>query len=382
MSKFCIVPWTQLEIGPLGDIRPCCEYKGYYGNINNTSNSLVEMWNGENFRKLRTDYLNGYEPSGCRKCFHQEQAGLQSRRLQENRMFSHFINEELTDIAISPILIDFKFGNICNIKCRICSSINSHQWRDEEKKIFGFSIDRDKDQVWIESEERWKELENFIDYLEVIYISGGEPLLIEKNFEFLELCVDRNRSKNIRVRIVTNGTVSIKKKYIDILEKFKHVTIMYSIDDIHERFEYQRNPAKWNKVERNFIDAMQHEFLDLKIVYTVSIFNVLSASKFVDWCKKINFSVDKIYANFLRDPNYFDISMLSKEQKNLIKLKLKNSALENQIRQYLDTSFTDFLQESIIKQRNSIIKNIDQIRGENFSILFPEVDSILKIHND
>jgi len=340
------------------------------------------VWNGENFRKLRSDYLNGIEPSGCRKCFQQEQAGLQSRRLQENEIFSHFINDNLTDIAISPILIDFKFGNVCNIKCRICSSINSYQWRSEEKRIFGFSFDKDKDQIWIDSEERWKELEKFIDYLEVIYISGGEPLLIKKNFEFLKLCIDRNRSKDIRVRIVTNGTVAVKKEYIDILEKFKHVTIMYSIDDIDEQFEYQRNPAKWNKVEKNFTDVMQYEFLDLRIVYTVSIFNVLSASRFVNWCKKINFPIDKIYANFLRDPNYFDISMMSDEQKKLVKLKLKDSLLENQISQYLETTFTESSVESIIHQRNSVIRSIDKIRSENFSILFPEINSILKIYND
>lgn len=382
MSKFCIVPWTQLEIGPLGDIRPCCEYKGYYGNINDTSRSLVEMWNGKDFRKLRSDYLNGLEPNGCRKCFQQEQAGLSSRRQQENQVFSKFINDDLSDIAVSPILIDFKLGNVCNIKCRICSSINSHLWRSDERKVFGFSFDNNKEQDWVESEERWNELKSFVDYLEVIYISGGEPFLIKKNFEFLKYCVDQGRSKSIRVRFVTNGTVPIKPEYIDILQEFKEVTIMYSIDDIGQRFEYQRNPAKWSKVERNFIDAMELKFLDLRIVYTVSIFNVLSSYEFTEWCNNIKYPIDRVYVNFLRDPSHFDISIMSPEQKQIVKEKLGNSLMENQIKKYLETSFTQADQELVTQNRNLVVKNIDQVRNENFAVLFPEMNSILKIYND
>lgn len=382
MSKFCIVPWTQLEIGPLGDIRPCCEYKGYYGNINDTSKSLIEMWNGKDFRKLRSDYLNGLEPNGCRKCFQQEQAGLSSRRQQENQVFSKFINDDLSDIAVSPILIDFKLGNVCNIKCRICSSINSHLWRSDERKVFGFSFDNNKEQDWVESEERWNELKSFVDYLEVIYISGGEPFLIKKNFEFLKYCVDQGRSKSIRVRFVTNGTVPIKPEYIDILQEFKEVTIMYSIDDIGQRFEYQRNPAKWSKVERNFIDAMELKFLDLRIVYTVSIFNVLSSYEFTEWCNNIKYPIDRVYVNFLRDPSHFDISIMSPEQKQMVKEKLGNSLMENQIKKYLETSFTQADQELVTQNRNLVVKNIDQVRNENFAVLFPEMNSILKIYND
>lgn len=375
--KMCIVPWTQLEIGPLGDIRPCCEYKGYLGNINETTQTIKEIWNNDKFRKLRQEYLNGNEPSGCIKCKQQESASLMSRRQIENKTYSYLFDDVVDEFADNVTLIDFKVGNLCNLKCRICTSINSSAWRKDEQIVYGFTEDKNKTTNWDQDESRWMQLKSITDKLEVIYLSGGEPLLIKKNLEFLQHCVNQGTAQNILLRIITNGTVPISQEMISIFQQFKTVIINFSIDDIEERFEYQRHPAKWKIVERNFIKALTIDFLHIGIIYTVSVFNVLSSNRFYKWCQDIGVSSEKVYVNFLRDPSRYDISLLSEDEKDKIKSQLTDNIFDHQILNYLGTTFLKVDKEKVSQDRKSSIGKIDMLRKENFDQLFPELVPII-----
>jgi len=375
--KICIVPWTQLEIGPLGDVRPCCEYKGYLGNINETTQTIKEIWNNDEFRKLRREYLDGKEPSGCIKCRQQESASLPSRRQIENKTYTHLFEGVVDEFADNVALLEFKTGNLCNLKCRICTSINSSAWRKEELIVYGFTEDKNKTTNWDQDESRWTQLKSMTNKLEVIYLSGGEPLLIKKNLEFLQHCIDQGTAQNIFLRIITNGTVPISQEMINIFQQFKTVIINFSIDDIGDRFEYQRNPAKWRIVERNFIQALTIDFLQIGIIYTVSIFNVLSADRFYKWCQAIGFPSENVYVNFLRDPNRYDISLLSEDEKDKIKMQLTDNVFDQQILNYLGTTFSEVDKDKISQDRKLSISKIDTLREENFDQLFPELVPII-----
>jgi len=379
MSKFCIVPWAQIEVSPSGDVRPCCEYESSMGNINHRDSSIIEVWNNDRFKQLRQDYLNGVEPVGCAKCQQCEDVGIKSRRQYENKKYKHLFDRAVSADALAPAMMDIKFGNICNIKCRICSSKNSHVWKRDEKQLFGFTTIEDAPQSWVDIDSRWSELSAFIDNLEVLYISGGEPLLIKKNYEFFRACIEKNKSKNISVRILTNGTIALEPELIELLKHFKHVYIGYSIDDLGEKFNYQRNPAKWDRVEKNFIDALKYNFIHVGISYSISIFNVLSGSEFIKWCDNIKFPTGNIVRNFVRHPNHFDVSMLMPEEKEQILTLLGNNVIDNDIRNYLTSTFTNHSLANVRDNRIKIIKGIDQLRNEQFNQVFPELNRILKI---
>jgi radical SAM protein with 4Fe4S-binding SPASM domain len=380
MSNFCIVPWTHIEISPSGDIRPCCEYESSMGNINDKDSSIIEAWNNDRFKQLRQDYLDGVNPKGCAKCQQCENVGIKSRRQYENKKYKHLFDKAVSVDASAPAMMDIKFGNICNIKCRICSSKNSHVWKRDEKQLFGFTTIEESSQSWVEIDSRWNELSEFVDNLEVLYISGGEPLLIKKNYEFLRACIEKNKAKNISVRILTNGTITLESELIEILKHFKHVYIGYSIDDLGEKFNYQRNPAKWDKVEKNFLDALSNNFIDIGISYSISIFNVLSGSEFIKWCNDIKFPTEKIIRNFVRHPNHFDISMLTPEEKEQILKLLGNNIIDNDIKNYLTSTFTNHSLADVRDNRIKIITGIDQLRNEQFGYIFPELNQILRIN--
>lgn len=379
MSKFCIVPWTQIEIGPSGSVRPCCEYESYMGSINNRDSSIIDIWNNDLFKNLRQDYLNGIDPKGCAKCKQSEDVGITSRRQYENKRYSHLHGKASSVNADTPAMIDVKFGNICNIKCRICSSKNSHVWKKDEKELFGITTLDDVSQNWTDIDSNWEELSNFIDNLEVLYISGGEPLLIKKNYKFLSECVKKDKSKNISVRILTNGTIELEPELIEILKNFKYAYIGYSIDDLGEKFNYQRNPAKWHKVEQNFINALNNDFIHFGISYSISIFNVLSGAEFTKWCSDIKFPIDNVVRNFVRHPNHFDISMLMPEEKEQIVKRLGNNVIDNEIKYYLTSTFTNHSLTDVRNNRIKVITGIDRLRNESFDKVFPELNQILRI---
>ena len=369
-NNFCIVPFIQMEVGPFGDFRPCCEYKGSLGNIK--KQSFFEAFNSDPVNHLRKQFNNNEIPDGCKTCFVKEQTGVYSRRQQENKMY----NKE--DIIDSPIMLDIKFGNRCNMKCRICCTENSHLWEDDESAIFGKPIRTQKNN-WIDIPERWNELELLIDNLQTIYISGGEPLLLKENFRLIEQCVEKDRAKHIFLRIVTNGSVKIPEKVLKLFKHFKQVTIMYSIDDIGDRFTYQRHPVKFEKVEKNFKDVLNYDYLDIKITYSVSIYNCLSGQDFVEWCNKINFPIENVYVNFVTSPSFYNISMLADKHKKLVVEELNDNLIDKKIRQYIFAEHNEIDINQNTTNRQLLISKLDELRTESFKDTFPKMSEILNV---
>ena len=395
-KHICIVPWTQLEIGPLGHVRPCCEYFEVFSDsadqkIKVDNSKILTIWNSDHMVNLRKEFLNDQKPKNCKNCWQIEDSEGISRRLNENSEWAnHFYKINDTNLTFGPSLVDIKFGNICNLKCRICNSINSHSWAEEEVKIFGKTVSGTKSNFIIPEERTWQELEALLPTLEKILLSGGEPLLLKHHWKFLEKCIDKNHSHHLDLRYITNGTISLTSYQIDIWKKFRKIELFISIDDIEDRFEYQRYPAKWFEVLENFQKFRSIDFIDLVICNSISIFNVFYLPEFFDWINSINFDPKKIYLNYVRKPSHFDIGNFSSIQKNIVSEKLKiyqkydlqpvinymNVPIDYEINssnKFLGTSHAN-----ISKLREDIIKRSDSIRSENFKKIFPELEKILK----
>lgn len=366
-DNFCIVPFTQLDIATTGKVRPCCEFDGWLGNINDSG--FIETWNNDKFKELRQQFKNNIQPAGCKKCFTQESAGIKSKRQLT----------PVTPASSTPTLLDIKFNNKCNMKCRICDSNNSHLWEKEETLIFGRPNNRGLSGKWVEETAKWEELNQLIDSLETLYISGGEPLLLKELFVFLEHCVKKDKAKDISMRIITNGTIKISKNMHEVFKQFKNVRLVYSIDDIGPRFKYQRYPVEFSKVESNFKDAIQHDYLDIGINYTVSIHNCLSGSDMVAWLNQIGFEHDKVFVNYVRDPEIYDLSVLRQEQKDNILKFLSDNFIDQEIKKYLTTQFRDVDFVKMEDFRSQLIKRVDEYRNEKFKDTFPLVSEILSI---
>jgi MoaA/NifB/PqqE/SkfB family radical SAM enzyme len=244
--------------------------------------------------------------------------------------------------------------------------------------------------AWIEPESPvWNDLEQMIPTLETLYLSGGEPLLLKHHWKFLDKCFEMQRSDQIEIRYITNGTIDITDAQLEIWSKFKKIRLLVSIDDIEERFEYQRYPAKWNTVKENLLKFKEIQNIEIGIVCSVSIFNVYYIPELIKECYSLGIPQSDIYMNFVRKPVEFDVSLLTISQKQMIigHLQQYNDALVTQVISYLKTSSEITSDEFLGKMRDndltidnyrlSIISKSDQYRNQNFKDYFPEMAGIL-----
>ena len=131
-SNICPLPWNHLEVDVNGGASPCCLYKGSIPGVKVYEQSLKSIQDTEYMDSLRTQFRNGERPVGCQSCWQEEDAGKTSKR--QNSIYKMRSSLENWTPNSEPTLkfIDFKLGNVCNLKCRICGSWSSSKWAQEE----------------------------------------------------------------------------------------------------------------------------------------------------------------------------------------------------------------------------------------------------------
>jgi len=131
-SNVCPLPWTHLEVDVNGSASPCCLYKGSIPNVKVYENSLSYIQKTEYMEKLREQFRNGERPAGCSSCWQEEDAGKTSKRQNSIYKMKQSLQNWTPDSEPTLKFIDFKLGNVCNLKCRICGSWSSSKWAQEE----------------------------------------------------------------------------------------------------------------------------------------------------------------------------------------------------------------------------------------------------------
>jgi len=325
-NNLCILPWISIETSPVGTTRPCCLYdteitdpQGEKYNLNKVT--LSEIYNSSYMQNLRQEFRNGEKPKHCRRCWAEEDAGRTSKRMHMLRR--HDINTvDLNNDTPNQLwFIDLKLGNICNLKCRICGGWSSSSWATEDYS--NTSLVNPKTHIaykWLKQGQWpknnnlfWDNLKELLPSVQYFEITGGEPFMIQEHFELLQYAVDQGFSKNIEIHYNTNGT-QYPEKYIHLWKEFKGVEIAFSIDNVGERFEYERAGAKWDDVVNNIarFNALRAENRRIRtqVCMTINILNVLYLEELCNWVSTQKFNYD--YFNILHDPWYMNIKKMTK----------------------------------------------------------------------
>ena len=219
-------------------VSPCCLH--YPGDKVQT----IDFENNKHLKDIRAQVKQNQWPKTCiESCFAQEKQNKISRRLGSNRWYK---DQDIHDTDVDLIRIDYWVGNGCNLACAICGPDFSTSW----KKELNLPMVKRKSAI----NKQWENLD--LPKLKFIHFNGGEPLLSKEHVKFLEHVPYPGQ---VHIFYNTNGTVRPTKSLIQLWSTFKLVQLDFSIDDISERFEYQRYPAKWKEVKENlqwFIDTM------------------------------------------------------------------------------------------------------------------------------
>jgi MoaA/NifB/PqqE/SkfB family radical SAM enzyme len=393
-DKFCVLPWISLEASPIGTVRPCCladdEIVDDAGNkFELASADFGDIQNSAHMRELREQFLAGEKPQTCRKCWNEERSGRTSKRMHTlNRLKDVLPTDEWTADAKPLVFLDLKLGNICNLKCRICGSWSSSQFaaeelnqlRGEEKKS-SFHYQMLKAGAWPrENLTFWDQIDSMLTDIRYIEFTGGEPFMIAEHFDMLQGMVDRGIAHQVEIHYNTNGT-HYPEQAVDIWKHFKTVEIAFSIDDIGDRFEYQRTNAIWTEVCANldrFRDLKEiHSNIVLQVCTTVNVFNVRYLGDVAEWIEKNRESFNFVYWNMMHDSWYFSIATLPDRAKAAISEYL--DSVDTIYRDEFDR-IKDFMNRGASTDGNILrmrVRDLDRKRAQNLAVVEPEFAALI-----
>lgn len=365
LSFLCPLPWTSIQINNQGKLRPCCVFEGNLADIKETT--IKEVFNGQDYKTIRNQLLNGEIPSGCKNCFKEESNNQMSNR---QRSMATFQQEFLLNTIETPSIknLDIRGGITCNMKCRICDESSSSLWLAEKTKN---SITVIESSDWTKQKNQWDQIIDILPQCINLDFFGGEPLLNKQVLTLFELAKKKNFSKNIRLNINTNGSVW-NPRFFDFFKFFKLVNIGISIDDIGDRFELQRG-SSWHSVNENvkkFV-MMNNQKFNAYIFTTINIQNVYYLPELLDWANNLNVTV--LLSN-LNNPRCLDIDKMTPVAKRIVVDKLSqhpDPRLKDIAHRVSKSSGSDG------KEFLEYMLGLDQQRQQNFASSHQEIASAM-----
>lgn len=398
-DTICPLPWLNLSTDVNGSSRPCCKFAqpspdSAYQLTNLRDGDLEEVWNGPAMRRLRQDFRAGVRPGECASCWNEEAAGVPSfRQTYRSDRGIHTEPDYASDTPAHPAALDLKLTNACNLKCRICGPVASSLWLREELAVGG----EHADPYLIENKDYFRAnkitgdpvnrevLRRWLPHLDHLELTGGEPMLSRENREVLELIVAEGRPEQMTLLLTTNATV-VDDRMLDLLGAFGSVAITLSIDDIGERFEYERAPGRWIDTEpliRRYA-AMTSDRLHVGINCSVSPFNVWYLPEIVDWLAgDERLAPIHLNLNLVHYPRHYCIQVLPDALKEVVAARLRRHLLDHggrcgpavadQVLEVIDFLAGGHPGDADEWHRGlEVTRHRDEIRGERFAATFPE----------
>ena len=254
-DNLCMAPWTHTYLSPQTERRLCCasrepaqSFTQYIdtdaGDNVYTPQSLDEYWNSERIRRVRRDMMNNIVPAECEVC-DKKLLNTDVYRDYFGHLFAHKYPEVVASTddtgytTMKPISWDYRFSNLCNFKCRMCGPMLSSSWETEARK-------QGKIEPWMEPAVK-EQISNYQDTqieaefsqaveehrIEEIYWVGGEPLMYEQHWRYMQRIIELGDGPGLYARYNTNlsrvdyqGT----NLYTDILDNIRDWQVCASID--------------------------------------------------------------------------------------------------------------------------------------------------------
>jgi len=233
-----------------------------------------------------------------------------------------------------------------------------------------------------------------------IHCSGGEPMMQEDHYLFLQLLLDMGKTK-VKLRYNTNLTTFTLKDYnaFEMLKNFDNVFMVGSCDAMGPEGEYIRKGFDWEKA-LEWVKTCK-EYLPNADYGISAVYSLFNASASVDFhrymCESELFKRGDgknfgFYLNTLHEPYWLRTTVLPPDVKLEVTEKINKHIewlTETQEHDFHYDVFVDHWKNAITlmnsKDDTSIIPKfyeethvLDSIRNEKFEDVFPELHEKMK----
>ena len=279
----CMAPWTHTYLSPQTERRMCCasrepaqNFEQYIDTKAGTGRyipiTLEEHWNSDHMRDVRRRMMAGETLPECEVC---------NDRLLNTDVYRSYFNSLFGDkydkvvkqtdadgyTTMLPVSWDYRFSNLCNFKCRMCGDMLSSAWESEQRQHNMINW-QDPKNNWMKPEiktqiEEFQTTQIEAEFaaavenhrVEEVYWVGGEPLMYEQHWRYMQRIIELGDGKNVYARYNTNlSRVRYRgvDLYDDILCKLRDWQICASLDGTGRIGEYIRTGLRYEEWLDNF----------------------------------------------------------------------------------------------------------------------------------
>lgn len=406
-DTFCAAKWFEVTLWLYMRSGASCHHNPFH-TIDLSEDDSSALHNTKQKIKERKMMLSGQRVSGCHYCWDAEDAGIVSDRMMKSYGYDWSELNSNIPIKVNPKKIEIAFSRSCQLACAYCGPSFSTTWANDLNVNGSYNLKSNtrfnkdvKEKIIPDASNQyidaffdwWKELKHD---LQVLRVTGGEPLLHPRFWEFLDLLdAERDYSNTL---IVNSNLVHDKGQIQRFIDKTKFMTDAYQIVEIHTscesslaHAEYTRdgfNGALWYK---NVIHVLDNS--KIWMTFTTAINNV-SVWSFGDYLTMISYLKTKygkrrITANFNRViyPQWHSLPLIPKQIRIELAAELKtvfdelpilhdpySVAAFNDLYQYLTTAdFADtaFSKKTVLVDMVNFYDQFNLRRKKDTSVLDP-----------
>jgi len=263
--SFCIYPWV-LMLEQHGKFVACPKSMPDLGKA-----KPINWKDDPNFTRVRNKMLQGEKMPECGQCYYEESRGITSTRKFETMDWISKLNlRDLDDLRklTSPSYYEIRFGNTCNLACRMC--IPNHS-SIIEKEFIELNITHLK-------KEYTEDGYSSIDLIDIeslnsntrIYFTGGEPTVFPEFYTFMQKCIDAGKT-DWDFCIGYNGQ-KLSNKMLDMFSHFSNMNFSFSIDGYGKINDYIRSYSDWDTIIKN-ANILRNEGHTISLETIPSIYN-------------------------------------------------------------------------------------------------------------
>ena len=288
-NSLCMAPWTHTYLSPQTERRMCCasrepaqNFEQYIDTTTGTGRykpvTLDDHWNSDHMRSVRRRMLAGETLPECDVC-NSQLLNTDVYRSYFNRLFSHKYPDILANTdpegrtTLKPVSWDYRFSNLCNFKCRMCGDMLSSAWESEQRSNAMIDWSNSKNN-WMRPEVK-EQITQFQDTVieqefslaveehrvEEVYWVGGEPLMYEQHWRYMQRIIELGDGPSVYARYNTNlSRINYRGSnlFSDVLARLRDWQVCASLDGTGPTGEYIRTGLDYSTYVANFKEGLRY----------------------------------------------------------------------------------------------------------------------------
>ena len=422
--SFCVAKWKQVTIHlATGQTHSCHHPAPHKIPLKEVAIDVSALHNTSFKKRQRLAMIDGQRPSECSYCWTVEDTSSDvfSDRIMKSQ--DSWAVNHIDSIVENPLgnhnpsYLEVSFSNTCNFKCSYCSPEASSKWLDEIRTHGPYPTSTQFNNLeWLENQDKlpvseseynpyveafWEWWPTLYPSLEVLRITGGEPLLTKNTFKVLDYIIANPRPE---LELAINSNLCVPNKIIDqfigkikfiqenkLVKSFKLYTSAEAYGTRAEYIRFGLNYQEWKENCNRILTEIPNSKLTV-----MSTYNALSVTSYLNFLKdwvllrqqhnKRNLSLDISYLRWPTHQNIFvlDSSFIKYVDNQLSYIKA-GDFFEHEIHRFerIYKLFEDHIKKDQYITQNQkdfavFITEHDKRRGTVFQNTFPEMNDFLQ----